>query len=56
MLQSLYRAAMNGKTLTGSFDTEELMGKQLSVDVIDGVRNGEPTGYTEVKRFKSASV
>ena len=51
MLQHMYRAAV-GTALTGSFDTEQLVGKQIAVEVVDGVRNGEPTGYTEVKRVK----
>ena len=51
MLQQFYRAAV-GTALTGQFDTEQLVGKQIAVEVIDGVRNGEPTGYTEVKRVK----
>lgn len=55
MLQQIYRAAV-GKALTGDFDTEQLVGKQLAVELVDGVRNGEPTGYTEVKRFKSISM
>ncbi len=51
MLQQIYRAAV-GQTLTGSFDTEQLVGKQVAIEVVDGVRNGEATGYTEVKRVK----
>ncbi len=57
MLQSIYRAAV-GQALAGQFDTEQLVGKTLAVEVIDGVnrQTGEPTGYTEVKRFKSISM
>lgn len=54
MLQQIYRAAV-GKSLEGQFDTEQLVGKTIAVEVVDGVRNGEPTGYTEVKRFKSVN-
>lgn len=56
MLQALYRAAV-GQALTGQFDTEQLIGKQLAVDVADGVnyKTGEPTGYIEVKKFKPAA-
>lgn len=54
MLQQIYRAAV-GTSLTGQFDTEQLVGKTIVVEVVDGVRNGEPTGYTEVKRFKSVN-
>lgn len=54
MLQQFYRAA-TGAALTGSFDTEQVVGKQLAVEVVDGVnrQTGEPTGYTEVKRVKA---
>jgi hypothetical protein len=52
MLQQIYRAA-TGADLKGPFDTEQLLGKTIAVELVDGVRNGEPTGYTEVKRFKS---
>lgn len=54
MLQQFYRAAC-GTALTGSFDTEQLVGKQVAVEVIDGVnrQTGELTGYTEVKRVKA---
>ena len=57
MLQSIYRAAV-GQALAGQFDTEQLVGKTLAVEVVDGVnrQTGEPTGYTEVKRFKSVSM
>jgi hypothetical protein len=55
MLQRIYRAAV-GQTLTGSFDTEQLIGKMLAVEVIDGVRNGEATGFTEVKSFKPVTA
>lgn len=57
MLQSFYRAAV-GQALTGQFDTEQLVGKELTVEVIDGVnrQTGEPTGYTEVKKFKPVSA
>lgn len=54
VLQQFYRAA-TGTALTGPFDTEQLMGKELAVEVIDGVnrKTGEPTGYIEVKRVKA---
>lgn len=57
MLQQLYRAAV-GQTLAGSFDTEQLVGKEIAVEVVDGVnrQTGEATGYTDVKRFKSISM
>lgn len=53
MLQQLYRAAC-GTALTGQFDTEQLIGKEVAVEIVDGVnrQTGEPTGYTEVKRVK----
>lgn len=52
-LQQIYRAAM-GTALTGSFDTEQLVGKEVAVEVVDGTnrQTGEPTGYVEVKRVK----
>jgi len=55
MLQQFYRAAV-GAALSGAFDTEQLVGKQLAVTVVDGIRNGEPTGYTEVKRVAPVSA
>ncbi len=54
-LQQMYRAAL-GQQLTGAFDTEQLVGKQVAVELVDGVRNGEPTGYTEVKRVKPVNA
>lgn len=51
MLQQFYHAAA-GKALVGKFDTEELVGKQVVVELVDGVRDGQPTGYTEVKKVK----
>lgn len=53
MLQQLYHAA-TGTQLKGSFDTEQLVGKNVAVEIIDGVnrQTGEKTGYTEVKRVK----
>lgn len=55
MLQQIYLAAA-GEPLMGQFDTEQLAGKQVAVELVDGVRNGEPTGYTEVKRFKRVNA
>lgn len=56
-LQRFYRAA-TGQALQGSFDTEQLIGKQVMVEVVDGVnrQTGEPTGYTEVKAVRPASM
>jgi len=54
-LQRLYRAA-TGEPLTGPFDTEQLVGRKVELVVVDGVRNGEPTGYTEVKAVRPASA
>ena len=52
-LQQFYQAAV-GAPLSGQFDTEQLVGKQLSIEVVDGMdrKTGEPTGYTEVKTVK----
>jgi hypothetical protein len=57
MLQQIYRAAV-GSNLTGPFDTEELVGKQVAVEIVDGVnrQTGEPTGYVEVKRVKAITA
>lgn len=52
-LQQLYKAA-TGNRLTQGFDTTELMGKTVLIDVIDGVdrATGEKSGYSEVKAVK----
>ena len=55
MLQQIYKAA-TGEPLTGKFDTEQLVGKTVALTMVDGVRNGEPTGYVEVKRVKAVAV
>lgn len=57
VLQQFYKAAV-GTALTGNFDTEQLVGKEIAVEVIDGVnrQTGEPTGYTEIKRAKPISA
>ena len=51
----MYRAA-TGKALSGEFDTEELVGKELYVILVDGInrQTGEPTGYVEVKKVRSS--
>jgi hypothetical protein len=56
-LQQMYMAAV-GAPLQGAFDTEELVGKQVAVELIDGVnrQTQEPTGYTEVKRVKRLNM
>lgn len=56
MLQRMYRAA-TGEVLTGAFDTEQLYGKNLEVEIVDGVnrQTGEATGYTEVKSVRPCS-
>lgn len=50
MLQKFYRAA-TGQPLTGNFDTEQLLGRTVEVEIVDGVNRetNTPTGYTEVK-------
>lgn len=53
-LQKFYRAA-TGQMLTGAFDTEQLIGKQVEVDIVDGVRDGVPTGYTEVRNVRAVN-
>lgn len=57
-LQQIYKAA-TGKILSSDhpqFDTEQLLGATLEVEVIDGMKNGTPTGYTEVKSVRSISA
>lgn len=56
-LQKLYKAAV-GQALTGAFDTEQLCGKQVVVEVVDGVnrQTGEKTGYTDIKSVRPVSV
>lgn len=53
MLQRFYKATV-GQPLTGSFDTEQLVGKQIEVEIVDGVnrQTGEKTGYTDVKTVR----
>ena len=54
MLQKFY-TAVTGKALQGGFDTEELVSKEVLVEVAEGVdrRTGTPNGYTEVKNVKA---
>lgn len=54
-LQKFYRAA-TGQALTGGFDTEQLIGRKLEVTLADGIRDGQPTGYIEVKNVKALSL
>lgn len=56
-LQQLYKAA-TGQALTGSFDTESVVSKEVVVELVDGVNRetNEPTGYTEVKKVKPISA
>ncbi len=54
-LADLYKAA-TGQILNPkapSFDTDMLLGREVEIEVIDGMRNGQPTGYTEIKRVRS---
>lgn len=57
MLQRFYRAA-TGEALKGHFDTEQLMGREVVVEVIEGInrQTQEPTGYNEIKTVKPISV
>lgn len=51
-LQQFYKAAMK-KDLAGGFDTEEMLGKELEVTVVDGMdKMGNPTGYTDIKTVR----
>ena len=57
LLQRLYKAA-TGQALTGSFDTEQLVGKKVEVEIVDGVNRstGVPTGYTDVKTVRPVAT
>lgn len=48
-LQNLYKAAI-GEQLSGQFDTDMLLGKELEVVVVQSARNPE---YTEIKSYGS---
>ena len=56
-LRDMYFAAMNS-TPPAEFDTDSLLGKQIGIEVVDGVNHstGELTGYPEVKKVKSLSM
>lgn len=56
-LQNFYRAA-TGQPLTGAFDTEQLLGKRVEVEVVAGMnrQTGEPTGYNEIKAVRPVSA
>ena len=56
-LQQLYKAAA-GTALTGSFDTEAIVGKQVVIELVDGInrQTGELSGYTAVKKVKTISA
>jgi len=52
-LKDFYRAAM-GEDLGAEFDTDMLLGKELQITVVDGKdKEGQPTGYTEVKTVRA---
>lgn len=52
-LQKLYKAA-TGSSLTGPFNTDQILGKQVVVELVDGVNRttGQPSGYIEVKNVR----
>lgn len=53
--QNLYRAA-TGAALTGSFDTEQLVGKQVQIEVAEGTKqDGTASGYMEVKKVTAVA-
>lgn len=55
-LQRFYKAA-TGEALTGSLNTEQLHGKKVTVEVVEGVdKNGAKTGYTDIKNVRAATV
>lgn len=57
MLQKFYRAA-TGSTLTGQFDTEQLVGKRVEIELVEGVNRstGAPTGYNDVKSVRAVAT
>jgi hypothetical protein len=58
-LQELYLAA-TGETLpkdNAEFDTEQIIGQTIGVQVVDGVdQQGQPSGFPEVKKVSRLSV
>ncbi len=51
---AFYKAAMGTEYPKGQpFSPEMLLGKELEVTVVDGMKDGQLTGYTEVKAVKS---
>jgi hypothetical protein len=52
-MADMWRAAL-GKELEGKFDTEQLLGKEIKVVVVDGTdQEGNPSGYPDVKTVAS---
>lgn len=50
-LQKFYKAA-TGEALKGPFNTEQLLGRQVVMTIIDGTdKEGKKTGYIEVKNY-----
>lgn len=56
MLKSFFKAC-TGEELTGQYDFGQLVGKEVSVTVVDGKnQDGSPSGYPEVKAVKSLQL
>lgn len=51
MLKALFKAA-TGEELAGGLDTDALLGKEVNLTLVEGKRDGVPTGYPEVKAVK----
>ena len=52
MLKSFYKAA-TGEDLTGSLDTDNLLGKEIQVTLTEGKdQHGQPSNYPSVKAVK----
>lgn len=51
-LKDFYKAATKSQ-LAGPFETEELLGKEVLITLVDGTdRDGNPTGFTDVKTVR----
>lgn len=55
-LQKFFRAA-TGEVLSGSFDTEKLVGRKVQVTVAEQLdrETKQPTGYLEVKKVEAVN-
>jgi hypothetical protein len=56
MLKAFYKACKNEEFAGGAYNWQDLVGSEIQATLKEGMRDGQPTGFAEVKGVKSIKL